>query len=167
MHSVGLHCALFDVFMLCFIFRMATFCVGDSELSEEAINDIIVVDITRFIREDEHGLISSLKEELISVMDERLRVLWNDMEAGHLKVWEVSFKEFHACGAPYFFRSRESNTSMHWIADVESAFHASFCPVEAKVRFATCILCDRARDWWCNVVWGLELVPVVEVYQFT
>lgn len=28
--------------------------------------------------------------------------------------------------------------------------------MEAKVRFATCIWHDGARDWWCEVVESLE-----------
>lgn len=47
MHSVGLHYALFDVFLLSFIFRMATLHVGDSKLSQEAVGDIIAVEILR------------------------------------------------------------------------------------------------------------------------
>lgn len=39
---------------------------------------------------------------------------------------------------------------------MESSFHTSLCPVGAKFRFTTCILHDRARDWWCEVVYGLK-----------
>lgn len=45
---------------------------------------------------------------------------------------------------------------LHWIADMESTFHAIFCLMETKVRFATCIMRDRARDWWFEVVQNLQ-----------
>lgn len=60
------------------------------------------------------------------------------------------------CGAPCFFASKEAIISMHWIIDVDSSFLTSFCPTEANIIFVTCILCDRVKDWWCEVFHGLE-----------
>ena len=144
MHDVGLHCALiYDTFLLHFRFRMVTFHVGDVSLSEGDLPGIVAVDILRFMREDLPGLVNTSREELISVMDERLRILSADLEAGRLMNREVSFKEFDACGGPHFFGKREPIISMCWVADMESAFRASFCPTEAKVGF--CNNCKNCR----------------------
>ena len=32
-----------------------------------------------------------------------------------------------------------------------NAFRTSFCPEGLKIRFASCLLKDRARDWWEEV----------------
>lgn len=139
---------------------MVTFRVSDSKLSEDSISDLIVIEILRFIREDEHGLISLLKYELISVIYKGHRVFRANFRSIRLKVPEVSFREFDACESPYFFRIMESIVSMHWVGNVECAFRASFCPVEAKVMFTTCIMRDIARDRWCEFVQPLELFVV-------
>lgn len=87
-------------------------------MSEEHVCDIIAMEISRFMGEDEYGLISSLRDQLISMMDECLRVLQTGLEANFLKVWELSFKEFDAYGTPYFFASRDPIISICWIVDV-------------------------------------------------
>lgn len=65
MNSVASYCALFDVFMLSFRFRMATFHVRDSNLSEKDVRDIIAVEISRFMREVWPSRISTVRDELI------------------------------------------------------------------------------------------------------
>lgn len=68
------------------------------------------------------------------------------MEGGRPWGHVVTFREFDAGGVPRFFGSREPITGMCWIADVESAFHANFCPTEVMVRYAECLLHDGAKD---------------------
>lgn len=41
---------------------------------------------------------------------------------------------------------RELIVTMHWIADMESAFLANFFLTEAKVRFATCLMCNTRSE---------------------
>lgn len=125
---------------------MRTFNVGDSSPNERDVYDIIFSLILRFIRKDLPVLISTVRDKLISFMDERLRILQVELEASHPWDKRGTFREFNAYGAPRFFGGREPIVSMIWIPDVESAFHTNFCQMEAKFRFATCILCDRARD---------------------
>ena len=36
-----------------------------------------------------------------------------------------------------------------------NTFSMSFCPEGSKVRFASCILKDRAQDWWEEVDFAL------------
>lgn len=125
-------------------------------MSERDVCDIIVVEVSKFMREVFPGLISSVRDELISVMDERLRVLRSKMEFSRPWDHRLNFREFDACRAPCLLGSKEPIISICWISDVESGFRASFCPAEAKVRFAECLLCDGARYWWCKLVENLK-----------
>ena len=38
-----------------------------------------------------------------------------------------------------------------WLADVANSFRTSRCPEGNKVRLASCLLKERARDWWEEV----------------
>lgn len=73
-------CIDFDVFLLSFRFRMATIHVGDSYLSEGDVQDIIGAEVSRFMREFMLGWICTDIHELTVNMDERLGVLWVDLE---------------------------------------------------------------------------------------
>ncbi|CAI9264123.1 unnamed protein product [Lactuca saligna] len=139
---------------------METFIVGESSLSERDVCDIIAKEISRFMREDMPRLISFVMEEMISMIYERLRVLQADLEAGRLMTQKVFFRELDTCGAPCFFEGKDHIINMRCIIDMESTFCVNFYPEEANVRFATCILCDRARESWCEVVQNLELGEV-------
>lgn len=68
-------CIHFYISLLSFRFRIATFHVGGSDLSDRDVYDIIDMEISRFMREDFPGFISIVREELIVVMDEILRIL--------------------------------------------------------------------------------------------
>ena len=59
----------------------------------------------------------------------------------------LSSCEFRACGAPTFSREKDPISSRKWLADIDNAFMMSFCLEESKVRFASCLLKDMARDW--------------------
>lgn len=61
---------------------MVTIHVGYSGMSDRDVCDIIVVKISRFLREDLTILIIILRDELISVLDERLRILRAELEVG-------------------------------------------------------------------------------------
>lgn len=122
---------------------MVTFRVGNSSLSKRDVCDIIDVNILRFMREDFPGLVGSIRGDLIFVMDECLRVLWANLGVVQMMNREVSFMEFDTYGAPHFIGGKEPIISRRWIANVESAFCASFCLAEAKVIFATYIQCDE------------------------
>ena len=43
------------------------------------------------------------------------------------------------------------HSSTRWLADVANAFRMSRCPKGDKVRLASSLLKDRARDWWEEV----------------
>lgn len=59
--------------------------VRDESLSKWDVCDIIVVEISRFVRKDWSGLINSVRDELISFMDKWLRILLPEWEADHLR----------------------------------------------------------------------------------
>lgn len=120
-------------------------------MSERNLYDIIAAEISRFVSVELPCWISTIRDELILVMDDRLRVLQAELEASRPYDFGVTFKEFYSCGALCFMGRRDSSVSMRWIADVESAFRAKFCPDEVNVRFLECLLCDGAMDWWREV----------------
>ena len=60
----------------------------------------------------------------------------------------LTFREFCACGAPEFFGKKDPIASRWWIADIGNAFWSSLFLEEVKVRLASCLLKDRAHDWW-------------------
>lgn len=37
---------------------------------------------------------------------------------------------------------------MRWIADIKAAYHTSYCPKEAKVRYTISIMRDTTTDLW-------------------
>ena len=95
------------------------------------------------------------------------------------------FREFRACGAPDYHGARDTIASIGWLADVANAFRTSRFPNGDKVRLASCILKDKALDWWEEVgraigddtvlddmTWSAfmtrfraEFAPVIEVQQ--
>ena len=52
------------------------------------------------------------------------------------------------CSPPLFKGSTDPITCMRWIYDVKGAFLTSGCPENAKVRCASNLLRDAAKDWW-------------------
>lgn len=54
---------------------MVTIRDGGPCLNETGVRDIIVVEVLRFMLEDFPSMISSVKDKLTSMVDERLRIL--------------------------------------------------------------------------------------------
>ncbi|CAI9262603.1 unnamed protein product [Lactuca saligna] len=94
------------------------------------------------MREDFLGLISTVMEELVIVVDLRLRILHIELVNGFPWGHRVTLKEFDAFETPCFFGSTDPILSMCWISDVESAFCACFCPTEDKsdLKHALCTM---------------------------
>ena len=56
--------------------------------------------------------------------------------------------KFCAYGAHAFHGERDPIVNRRWLIDIANVFNTSFCPEEANVRYASCLLKDQARDWW-------------------
>ena len=63
----------------------------------------------------------------------------------------LTFREFRACVALEYFGEKDLIASIRWLVDVANAFCISSCPNGTKVRLSSCVLKDRARDWWEEV----------------
>ena len=100
---------------------------------------------------------------MLEIMEERLRAFRADISAGQGGARTPSFREFKACGAPEFSGVRDPIVSRRWVADIENAQCMSSCPEEAKVGFASCMLRDRARDWWGKVTSQVGAAYVAEM----
>ncbi|KAL7587966.1 hypothetical protein Lser_V15G39918 [Lactuca serriola] len=99
----------------------------------------------------------------MEIMEERLRAFKADISASQGEARTSSFREFKACGAPEFSGVRDPIVSKRWVADIENAQRTSSCLEEAKVGFASCMLRDRARDWWGEVISQMGTVGVASM----
>ena len=62
-----------------------------------------------------------------------------------------------------FFEARDPIVSRRWVADIENIQHTISCPDAAKVGFASCMLRDKARDWWGKVTSQVGAAGVAEM----
>ena len=151
---------------------------------DEQTREFLSSEITRIILEQTPVIFGSIKEGILEMMDERLSTFRTEM-AAMMGSRTLTFREFRACGAPDYHGARDPIASTRWLADVANAFRTSRCPEGDKVRLASCLLKDRARDWWEEVghtigddaaldamTWAdfstrfrAEFAPVIEVQQ--
>ena len=87
-----------------------------------------------------------IKEGIMELMKDRLRIFIADLTASHSGALTLSFKDFKGCGAPKLFGWRTPIASRHWPADIECAQMMSFCPERSKVRFVAGCMRERAWD---------------------
>ena len=99
----------------------------------------------------------------MEIMEERLRAFRDEIVVGQVGAQTPSFWEFKACGAPKFFKFRDPIVSRPWVADIDNSQHTSSCPDAAKVGFSSCMLRDRARDWWGEVTSQVGAAGVAEM----
>ncbi|CAI9293181.1 unnamed protein product [Lactuca saligna] len=105
---------------------MVTFHVGDLDLSERDVHEIIVAEVLRIMREDFLVMINMIKNKLILLLGKHLRIIRAELEAVVRWASEVIFREFGACRALQFIGTRVLIISMHWIIDIESDFLPKF-----------------------------------------
>lgn len=70
----------FDMFPLLFSLSMVTIRDGGSNLIKGDVRDIISVEISRFVLEDFLGMNKTVRDELISIIGERFRILQAELE---------------------------------------------------------------------------------------
>ena len=115
---------------------------------DERLHELIAVDLTRVILDATPVIFGTVKEGMMEIMEERLREFIAEIFVGQVGARTPSLWEFKACRAPEFFEVRDPIISRSWVVDIENAQHTSSCPDAEKVGFASCMLRDRARDWW-------------------
>ena len=86
----------------------------------------------------------------MELLDERLSAFRTKV-AAMMGSLTLTFRDFRACGAPDYHRARDPIASSRWLGDVANAFRMSRCLEGDKVRLASCILNDKARNWWEEV----------------
>ena len=91
-----------------------------------------------------------IKEGILELLDDGLSAFRNEV-AAMIGSHKLTFREFGACGAPDYHGDQDPITSTKWLVDVANAFHTSKCPKGDMVRPASCLLMDRAHDWWEEV----------------
>ena len=115
---------------------------------DERLRKFITYEITHGIMESTPVIFDTIKEGIMELLDERLGALRAEIALGQLGARTPSFREFKACGALEFFGAKDPIASHGWITDMENAQRTSFYPKGVKVGSVTCLLRDRARDWW-------------------
>ncbi|XP_071699740.1 uncharacterized protein [Rutidosis leptorrhynchoides] len=60
---------------------------------------------------------------------------------------EFSYKEFRATKPPMYHGEPDPLESTRWISVIEGCFRTSECPSDKKMRIATSLLRDGAKDW--------------------
>ena len=106
--------------------------------------------ITHSILNQTYVIFDSVKEGILEILNERLSAFHAEIMA-LIATHSLTFRDFQDCGAPDYHGARDPITSSRWLADVANAFRTSRCPKGDKVRLASCLLKDRARDWWDEV----------------
>ena len=99
-------------------------------------------------------IFSAVKEGILKILDEKLSAFCTEMEA-MMGTHMLTFLEFRACGAQDYHGARDPIASIRWLADVANDFRTSCFPEGDKVRLASCLLKDRAHDWWEDI--GIEV----------
>ena len=117
---------------------------GSRQLDQQ-MREFISSMINRNILEHTPVIFGTIKEGIMEVLEERLGSIHFEMVA-LVGARTLTFRDFRPCGAPEFFGEKDPISSRHWLADVANAYHTSSCIKEAKVRLASCLLKDRARD---------------------
>ena len=111
-----------------------------------------------------------LREFISSEISHRISEILDEcLDAFHVGITVVvgahtlSFREFLACGTPAFHGKRDLIVIRWWLTYMDKAFRMSFSPKEAKVRYVSCLLKDRAQDWWeeVNSELGDEVVDAI------
>lgn len=109
---------------------MVTFHVGDSDLIELDVCDIIATEILRFMREGMLSLIRIFREKLIAVVEEHLRIMWAELEGGCSWGREVTFKDFNSFGAPHFLGVRRRSS----VCILLTTWRVPFAPASVRHR---------------------------------
>ena len=71
-----------------------------SEPVDERLHEFIASEITRGILESTPIIFGSIKEGIVELMEDRLRVFRSDMASGQSGSHTLSFKDFRGSGAP-------------------------------------------------------------------
>ena len=112
---------------------------------DEQTREFFTSEVTRIILEQTPVIFGSIKEGILELMEEKLGT-FRAKVAAMMGSHTLTFREFRACGAPDYHGARDPIASTRWLADVANAFRTSRCPEGDKVRLASCLLKDRARD---------------------
>ena len=123
----------------------------------------VATEVGQAISEAISEIITAIREQLEAVIDERVTAAIGAAQLHHHHQREFSYKEFSACSPPLFKGSTDPITCMRWISDVEGAFLTSNCPENAKVRCASNLLRDAAKDWlstWTKTMTNPEIAEM-------
>ena len=95
---------------------------GDTaDVIDKRLRELIAVEVTRGILDATPVIFRTVKEGIMDLMEERLRLFRAEIAVGQIGARTPSFREFKACGAPKFFGVKDPIVSQRWIADIKNA----------------------------------------------
>ena len=74
-----------------------------------------------------------VKEGIMEILDECMSTLRTKILA-IMGACTLSFRKFHACGAPKFFGEKDPIASRRWLVEMVNAFRSSFYPERSKEK---------------------------------
>ena len=107
--------------------------------------EFISSEITCSMLEQAPVIFGTIKEGIMEVLEGHLGSFRYEMVA-MMGARTFTFCEFQACGALKFFGEKDPIASRHWLVDVVNAFRTNSCLDGAKVKLASYLRKDRARD---------------------
>ena len=110
--------------------------------NDKRLHKIIATEVMRGILDATLVIFGTVKEGMMEIMKERLRLFRAVMVAAQVGARTPSFQEFKPCGASEFFGVRDTIVSRRWVEDIENAQRTISCLDAAMVGFASCMLRD-------------------------
>ena len=96
--------------------------VSGTKPTDEGLREFIASEVARGILDVTLVMfVWSIKEGIINLMEDRLRIFRTDLAASHPGARTLSFKDFRGCGAPDFFGVKDPIVARQWIVYIECA----------------------------------------------
>ena len=122
-------------------------------LRADEIRDLVASEVAQTVREAIPVIITAIREQMEAAIDERIAAAIG----GPNPTSVFHYKDFSVCSPPLFKGDTSPIVSMRWISDVQGAFFTCGCPDHLRVRYASNLLREGARDWWAT--WTVDMAP--------
>lgn len=101
----------------------------------------------------------------MKLLDDVLGAFRAYIPIGQFGAQTLLFREIKACRATQFFEKKDPITRRWWILDIDNDQQTCFFPKGLKVGFMSCLLRDRARNWWGEISHTLRVEAVRAMTQ--
>ena len=114
------------------------------------IREMVSSEVGRTLQEVLPGMFEQIKEDIRA---ELRQIVTAEIRKGAGSSTQApsrsyNYRDFAACQPPLYEGKRDPVISTRWLSEVNGAFSTTFCPEDAKVRYAANLLRGPAKDWW-------------------